>query len=225
MRMLVIGDLLSSLEKLNKFVDKAAKEKFDLIVFAGNVTDSFSNPLDLDQVDTADLLLQKLLLLKKPMLCVPGNHDQYEILDVFEDYDINLHEKVREFGGVKFIGFGGAETPFNTIFEPTEEETKIGLDGLKKQVEKGGFVLVVHNPPKGTKADKLHSGEHVGSKVIRDFILEQKPILVLTSHIHEALGEDRLGDSVLFNPGPLFDGKYGIIELDGKKVKCELKSL
>ncbi len=225
MKILVLADIHGRLELLDKVVDKALGEKFDLVICAGNLTDYFDNPLDLEQIDVADMVVQKLLLLRKPFFCIPGNHDPYEVVDLFENYGINLHDRSKIFNGIMFVGFGGAQTPFNTVFEPSEEEVADGLDYNSKKAEAGKFILVVHNPPRDTKMDKILSGEHVGYKAVRDFILNKKPLLCISAHIHEGAGEDKLGQTVLFYPGPVVGGKYGIVEIDGDKVTTEIKSI
>ena len=225
MRILILADIHGRLEKLESVLDKAMSEKIDLVVCAGNLTDCFDNPLDLDQLDVADMVLQKIFLLKKFVLCIPGNHDPYEVVDLFEEYGVNVHDRTKTFGGIVFIGFGGASTPFNTLFEPSEEEVAEGLDYNSKSLSPGKFILVVHNPPKDTKLDKVLSGEHVGSKAVREFILNKKPLLCIAAHIHEGAGEDKLGETVLFYPGPVIGGKYGIVEIEGDKIKTEIKSV
>jgi hypothetical protein len=189
------------------------------VVCPGNFTDVFKLPPEFSQLDIANLILQKFLVLGKPLLCVPGNHDPPEILDLLEDYKSNLHSRLRQVKGLDFIGFGGAKTPFNTPFEPSEEEIKESLEALQP---KKPFVLVVHNPPKNTGLDKITTGEHVGSETIRKFILNRGPALVITAHIHEAAGIEKLGTSALFNPGPAFQGKYGIAEIGKNTVKCTM---
>ena len=221
MKILVIADIHGDFQTLEKILDKSPGP--DLVVCPGNFIDAFKLPPEFSQLDIADLILQKLLSLGKPLLCVPGNHDPPETLDLFEDYKINLHAKLKPFKGLQFLGYGGAHTPFNTLFEPTEEEVKEALNSLSNSV-KNPLVLVVHNPPKNTKSDQLSSGKHVGSQAIRDFILAKKPILTLTAHIHEAAGQDILGGTVIFNPGPAFQGKFGLVEI-GKTIKCKTLKL
>lgn len=222
MKILVVADIHGDFQTLEKILKRAGRETPDVVVSPGNTTDLFKTPPEFSQLDIADLVLQKLLSLHRPVLCVPGNHDPHGILDVFDDYGANLHGKHKIVAGVGFIGFGGAKTPFNTPFEPTEEETKEALSSLAK---KPHTVLVVHDPPKNTRLDKIKTGEHVGSQVIRDFILSKKPSLTIAAHIHEAAGEDTLGGTVLFNPGPAFNGNYGIVELDKKKIICTRHTL
>ncbi len=221
LKILVIADVHGEFEKFSKVIDKTKKHDFDLVVCPGDFTDIFNTPEGYSQVDIAELVLQKILSLGKPVFCIPGNHEPYDILDMFDEYKVNLHGRVRKFKGFEFTGFGGAATPFNTKFEPTEEEIKNTLEKKVKEI-KGKFILVTHNPPFGTNLDKTETGEHVGSKVIREFIEKNKPLLAISAHIHEAEGIDKLGETTLFYPGVAYEGYYGLVEV-GKEIKCEIK--
>lgn len=223
MKILILADIHGDMEMLKKILGKVENEAFDLVICPGDFTDMFNKPKELDQLDLAEMIIQKLLALRKPILCVPGNHDPYEILDLFEEYDVNLHKKHKKINGIEFIGFGGAATPFNTIFEPTEGEIKEGLAKIGTNLKV--FVLVVHNPPKNTKLDKVESGEHVGSKAVKDFITKAQPLLAISAHIHESEGTEKIGDTTLFYPGSVYEGKYGIATIEGKTVKCEMKKV
>ncbi len=223
MKILVLSCIHNQIDALSKILDKVNPKDIDLIICNGDFTDMFYNPSDLDQIDMCELIIEKLLVLRKPILAIPGNHDPYETLDVFDDYNINLHERSKEFGGLRFVGFGGATTPFNTIFEPSEEDIEKGLGKFKEKIKKG--VLVVHNPPKNTKCDKITTGEHVGSPNIRKFIEKDRPLFVVCGHIHEAESVDKIGDSVVLNPGAVFEGKYAIVGIKNNEVKCELKKV
>jgi len=136
-----------------------------------------------------------------------------------------MHGKYKSFKGEVFVGWGGALTPFGTAFEPTEAETKSVLDSLSEKVEKGNFVLILHNPPYGTDADMTSSGEHTGSKEIRAFVEKMRPRVVISAHIHEARGVSEINGIKILNPGTFYAGYYGIIEINGKEVKCELKKV
>lgn len=223
MKILIIADIHGETNKLKEVLDNV-KEQFDLILAPGDFTDMYSHPMEFSQMDIANLIIHKLVSLHKPMLCVPGNQDPYEILNILDEFDANLHEKIRSFSGLDFIGFGGAVTPFATKFEPPEEEVKAALERLVKDVKKD-FILLVHNPPKNTKLDKTSGGKHVGSQVIRDFILKHKPILTISAHIHESANIDKIGKTTLFYPGPVMDGKYGIVEIDNGKVRCRIEEV
>jgi len=224
MKMLVIADIHGDFEKLEKLVSKVRNEKYDAIICPGDFTDMFSIPKEFSQMDIADLILQKLLALNMPLLCVPGNHDPYEIIDLFNEYGVNLHASLMKIKDMPFIGWGGALTPFNTIFEPSDEETGEALKSLGSRVEPSQFILITHDPPKNTNVDKTSSGNHVGSLVVRSFIENNKPILAISAHIHEASGMDQLGETKIFYPGALFMGKYGVVSIEEKKVTCETKT-
>lgn len=219
LKILIIADIHGDFEKLTEVL-KNLKNNYDLVICPGDFTDMFNLPPDFSQLDVADLIIQKLLVLKKPLFCIPGNHDPYEILDLFDEYGINLHNQIKEFKGINFLGFGGAATPFNTIFEPSENETKESLVVLADKLKKP-FILITHMPAIDTKLDLLSSGKHVGSKVIREFILNKKPILAISAHIHEANGKDKLNSTTLFYPGTINEG-YGVVEIKNNKVECRV---
>lgn len=221
LKILVVADVHGEIEKLSEFLNSFKEKEFDLVLCPGDFTDMFSTPEGYSQTDIAEIVLQKLISLGRPVLCIPGNHEPYEILDLFDEYDVNLHARTRKFKGFELIGFGGASTPFNTKFEPTEREIKENLCKLKTR-SKGKTILVIHCPPYGTVVDKTETGEHVGSKVIREFIETEKPILAISAHIHEAGGIDKIGETTVFYPGAIFNNAYGMVTID-KQAKCEIK--
>ena len=224
LRILVIADMHGEIELVSKLLDNINPDDFDLVICPGDFTDMFNIPDGFTQIDVAEILLQKLLSFGKPVLTVPGNHDPYEMVELFDEYGVNLHEEVKKIGEFNFMGFGGAMTPFNTKFEPTEEEIKQALEKMYEKIN-GKFILVTHSPPFNTKLDLTETGDHVGSKVIREFIESKQPILSISAHIHESGGIDKLGKTTLFYPGVSFEGKYGIVKIDGKNVECEIKTL
>lgn len=224
--MLIFADTHGEYEKAAEVLDQIKTEGIGLIVCPGDFTDMFAVPEGFSQLDIADMILQKIMALKVPVLCVPGNHDPYEVLELFNEYNVNLHGKIKRIKGITFIGWGGAPTPFNTIFEPSEEETKEELYALYAKAKTDKLILVVHNPPKETKLDMTFTKKHVGSPAIREFIEKKQPILSISAHIHEAIGTDKIGNTTLFYPGALFEGYYGIVEVDQKGgVKCETRKI
>jgi Icc-related predicted phosphoesterase len=222
MKLLVIADVHGKFEILQKIIDDAEKHEFDVVVSPGDFTDMFDTPPNFTQLDVADIVIQKMMIPNKPLICVPGNHDPYEILDVFDDYGVNLHGRTRKISGVVFGGWGGAVTPFNTLFEPREEETKDALGRILDKVT-GRWVLVAHAPPMGTSLDMVKPKKHVGSEAVREAILRKKPALAITAHIHENSGTDTVGETTVFYPGPAFEGFYGLVELGKKKTECIVK--
>ena len=52
-----------------------------------------------------------------------------------------------------------------------------------------------------------------------------KPLVSISAHMHESPGIDKIGNTVLFYPGPFYDGKYGIVEIKGDGVRCEIRDV
>jgi hypothetical protein len=100
-----------------------------------------------------------------------------------------------------------------TPFESTEREIEETLQRAVKDCRSQKLVLVSHAPPKNTSVDFTRSGTHAGSSAIRSFIETAQPVLAVCGHIHEARGTDRIGRTIVVNPGPAQNWFYSLVEL------------
>lgn len=193
------------------------ENKIDLIIIAGDIT-HFGPP------ELARDILDDMAAHKIPVLAVPGNCDPHGIHAHIENSrTLNIHAKTTNIKGISFCGLGGSNpTPFNTPLEFEEDEIyQILKDAIKDDIT----ILITHAPPYGTRADKLPSGEHVGSKSIRRIIEEHQPKLNICGHIHEGRGEDRIGDTIIINPGETSKGEACLIEIDDGKINTKFIKL
>jgi len=225
MKFLVFSDVHGDISGLKKVLAAAANEMrtCDAIICNGDFTDMFKVRRGLQLANVRDAVAL-LVATGKATFCVPGNHDPHESIAVFEGAGTNLHGKRRTIGGFDFVGFGGATTPFNTNFEPSDEETYDALDALAGAA-RNPTVFVLHAPAKDC-LDGTGHGMHVGSETLRGLIAHHKPVLALSAHIHEAAGTAKLGETTVFYPGPLYEGFYGVVTLEkGKAPGCLVKRL
>ena len=76
-------------------------------------------------------------------------------------------------------------------------------------------ILISHNPPKGQVVDAVNPQLHAGSQMFTDFIIEHKPLAVICGHIHEGKGSEKIGDTLVINPGSLGEKEsYFWLELE-----------
>jgi Icc-related predicted phosphoesterase len=214
MKFLVVSDLHGNLQRIEQLLSQIHDHAPDIIVICGDLTHYGSIS------DIADIL-KKFSTSSIPIVFVPGNLDPISLQDQVKiQHTTNLHGKRVDFKSYIFIGLGGSVyTPFHTRFELSENEIKTLLDKIFNQLpDQSRHILVSHNPPYDTQLDVTSSGDHVGSKALRDFIITSQPILVMCGHIHEASSIDQLNNSVLINPGPLFDGYFGVVEIDQNDI-------
>jgi Icc-related predicted phosphoesterase len=178
-----------SLTKSNSF--------FDIAITCGDYM--------LSSEDTRQLF-NLLNSLSKRVLAIPGNMDNTEMIKLLEEFGISLHDRRIIINNIEFIGFGGSNPgPFNTPLEYTEKVLETSLMKLLNPIPKKTWILVTHAPPYGTKIDRTRWRTHVGSKSIRKVILEYQPLIAISGHIHESAGRDHLGESVVINPGPIYN--------------------
>ena len=156
-----------------------------------------------------------------------GNMDLEEVNNYFDQIGINLHGKGIIIEDVGIFGVGGSNsTPFNTPSEYSEEQIEEfiyqGYESIKNLPVK---ILVSHTPPYNTALDIVGGGIHVGSPSVRKFIEKYQPQLCLTGHIHEAVGEVRIGSTIIVNSGMLRNGGYTEIVKKGQRLEVALKKV
>ena len=167
----------------------------------------------------------------------PANDDMFEIDPII---DRAQHVQLGEANTIPLDGFtlvstGWANpTPWNTFRELPEDELRTRIDGLVATVpDRSRAIFNFHAPPYASNLDaapqldadmKYVAGGQalvpVGSKAVRESILEYGPALSLHGHIHEGKGAVKLGRTLAVNPGSSYeDGvlQAAIVDLDTKK--------
>ncbi|MEM1569502.1 MAG: metallophosphoesterase [Candidatus Bathyarchaeia archaeon] len=203
---MVLSDIHSSFNAAYTLSREALKLKLDLLVICGDITHFGS-------LNEAEKMLSFFRGLKT--FFVPGNCDPPALLTSGNVQDaLNIHGKLHMSDSTAFLGIGGSpKTPFSTRIEFEEEEIYRIVKGALNDF-KGRLIVVSHSPPADTSTDLTSLGLHAGSRALRKFIEEYKPLAVVHGHIHEARGMDRLGETLIVNPGPAKQNFYAILELN-----------
>jgi Icc-related predicted phosphoesterase len=144
------------------------------------------------------------------VVAVFGNHDHQQSGTRI------LHGSAMELGGYTIGGIGGSLPSGGYPFEVDDTGYQIALQKLGKV-----DILLSHEPPLGTKLDILYGGKHIGSKAVFDYIRTTQPKLVMCGHVHESIAIDKVGNTVLVNPGAFQLGNFADIAL-GEDVEVAL---
>jgi Icc-related predicted phosphoesterase len=167
----------------------------------------------------------------------PANDDMFEIDPIIDRAEhIQLGEaNTIQLDGFTLVSTGWANpTPWNTFRELPEDELRTRIDGLVATVpDRQRAIFNFHAPPYASNLDaapqldadmKYVAGGQalvpVGSKAVRESILDYGPALSLHGHIHEGKGAVKLGRTLAVNPGSSYeDGvlQAAIVDLDAKK--------
>lgn len=223
MNVLAISDIHNDIENIINFSDKLSKINFDVIVCPGDFTDI--PPKGFTALDIGKLILEELRTFNKPILTVPGTWD-FDLIDFFNQEDVSIHGKGKIIKDVGFYGFGGAKTPFNTPFEPSESDIEAGLKKGYGEVKNCKLkIQVTHAPPARTKLDLIYTGAHVGSEVVRKNIEQLQPQAAVCAHIHEGRGIEEIGKTKIVNAGRFPEGYCGLISIDDKEVTARIINL
>lgn len=206
MKLLLTADFHGARAAFEKTVEKAKETRVDAVIVCGDITHFGS-------VQQAQQALSLLTTLNLPILFISGNTDPPQLASTRIEGAVNLHASCKNISGYSFVGVGA---PHSTFDVPEDKISQWLKNGVEECSQADSLVVVAHVPPKNTKVDVAFIGGHVGSLSLRQFITERKPLAVFCGHIHEAKGIDYIGDTIIVNPGPVRDGYYAVIELDGK---------
>jgi Icc-related predicted phosphoesterase len=147
-----------------------------------------------------------------------------------------------EFNNFNFIGYGlssggeklkrkGTHRKLNLSYK----EFGILKKSLKRVFEKLSFahkkrnkkfptIFISHNIPYNTKLDigkdknSYAYGKHLGSYVARKFCEKNEPLICIGGHVHEGKGKDKIGKTLVINPGFGKDARV-LIDLNEEKGK------
>jgi len=218
MKILAFADIHGSLEAAEKIAKLTLNSEANAVLIAGDIA--------VNDLNLAEKILKKIgSSFNKPVFFVPGNMDSGSLAFFKSDKIKCIHGSCETIENFSIIGVGGATSFLSTPFELTEKEIEIKLNEAFKAYKQGNLILLSHAPPKNTKLDKVGVNLHVGSIAIRRFIEDKKPVLAVSGHIHEARGLDKIGETIIVNPGPAFQGYYANIEIsETKKIKLDLLS-
>ncbi len=213
------GDL-SALPKLAEELQAA-----DLVLLLGDLTNFGRGPEAAKVLDAVSEHNQNIL-------AVPGNCDHRGVEQALLARGISLDARGVVRNGLAFAGLGASlPTPTrSTPNEVPEEVLAASLDAAADAVPGGlPLVLVTHQPPRGTVADRVSSGAHVGSESVRAFIEARQPRICFCGHIHESPGVGQLAGCTVINAGPAGHGRFSRVVMepgkDGRVLECETCSV
>jgi Icc-related predicted phosphoesterase len=189
----------------------AQMDAVDLLIVGGDITTG-GGPED------AERAIESWRPLAPHLLALAGNMDSAAIDARLVEAGVSLDARGFVFGEVGVFGVSAApRSPLRTPYELSDDELERRIDRGLAAVEASRVrIFCPHAPPARTACDRLRSGEHVGSEVIRTFVERAQPDVVLCGHIHESRGSDEIGRSLVVNPGPVLAGHYAIVDVDGE---------
>jgi len=159
---------------------------------------------------------------KLKVLVMPGNDDTFSIDEII----LNYEEKGVKYPINRIIDIDSTEivsleyvntSPFNTPREAREKDLEVKIDDQVLKLQNlHNSIFNFHPPPFKTKLDLapkigknkkpvIRAGQiekvHAGSKAVLKAIKKYQPFIGLHGHIHESGGADKIGNTVILNPG------------------------
>lgn len=184
LKILAAADLHGDFGVAEKLSKKAARKKVDLVVLAGDIYGYSKGKSG---------ILKVFSEAGQKVVFVPGNCDFDEDLEKLKD-GRNIHNYYVSYSGVGIAGIGSP----NWKLSLDEGDLKSIRDNFSRMKDKKR-ILVSHLHAEGTAAE--FSGVP-GEGVLRDALVEFKPDLLISAHIHEGEGlQDLVGKTKIVQVG------------------------
>ena len=226
MHLLILSDIHGDFSRAGKIEEEF--KKADVVLFAGDFSKLF-------KTETGLPILNEVMEKNENLLAVLGNCDAPDLLKELEKKDVSVQGELVFRDGLFFAGAGGAlKFTGDTANERDEDDLMSDLQVVRDRFAEyqdsenpgrwNNLVLIVHQPPKDTKLDKITAGIHVGSPALTEFIKEYQPLLLVSGHIHESAAIDTLGNTVMINPGSFAEGKYAVVQIQKENGEWKVAS-
>jgi Icc-related predicted phosphoesterase len=163
---------------------------------------------------------------EKEVFVMLGNDDFAELeAHLLEEEHLGslkyIHGRVCPLGGAQVLGYSCVlSKPFRyQHWERTEEQIRQDLAALTTGLDSTRLLLSIHMPPFGTNLDMLADGRHSGSQAVRDLLEGRRFGIGLFGHVHEShhvsgSRQDRVGSTLVFNPGGYHDSESCAVVFD-----------
>jgi hypothetical protein len=185
LRILAAADLHGSIDIAKYLSEKARRGKVDLVVLAGDINGFRSD----------ERILEPFFEARQKVAFIPGNWESQEDQEEFSRKGAkNIHLYYITYEGVGIAGVGTGDWKFS-MDEDEFEAIKKNFGRMKARKR----ILVSHVHAAGTNAE--FSGFR-GDILLRKAVVDFKPDLLISAHIHEAEGlVDKIGKTKVIQVG------------------------
>nr|MDO8098815.1 metallophosphoesterase family protein [Candidatus Njordarchaeota archaeon] len=221
MKILIVSDFHGNLNSARALISSNLASKgigeIDAVVVCGDLSEFGS-------LDKGTAVLEEIQRGFENVFYVTGNHDPPSLMEYecklsgrLQGKKIScLHGKAVKFHDVALVGLSGFFPPFygkwDTEGSPItrDDEAELFLDKLitkavnELAADPRRIVLVTHDPPFGACDLSVLTRTNAGSQGIRRIVLKWKPAAVCCGHIHEGKGIEKLGETLVVNPGSIY---------------------
>jgi Icc-related predicted phosphoesterase len=195
-------------------------------------------------------VLKKLNSLGVPVVLVYGNGDQTNLSPYKENIVISKIEDIVKklenlklidynlisFGDYDVFGFGCkySRNPSKVKDKFLKKHLIKVINEERKQLQKikklRKTILLVHEPPfkildKIRDPQSVRYGQHIGDEILAQFLKEKQPLLCVCGHVHENQGKEKVGKTIVVNPGYGRNGECALIDLKDNEVNVKFLKL
>ncbi len=125
----------------------------------------------------------------KPLLYVPGNHDERYAKDPPEGCE-NIDGCIFEFHGLRIGGLGGCKEYSSGVYQFTEKQMSKKVHRFQKAIKKAGGLDIFVSHASLTGYGDAQDRAHLGFDCFQTILDEARPQVMCHGHVHQSYGWD-----------------------------------
>ena len=253
MKILLFSDYHGAVEQLKKLPKAVSEYVPEIAVFCGDIVKGFArgnewlasinesrkpdrNLQEIAEETSEDLEMYKNFYdtvggLKIPIYVIPGNMDapktryQTALEKAMGKYSniYSIHKNHAKYAEFTITGFGGeiTESEKEDFFVARYDKNDV-IEGLYKSPRN---IYATHSPPVCNKVD-LDKTVHKGCSVLNDVLESLRPLAHFCGHAHNGRGTEKIGKTIIINPGAFKNGNFAIVDIDpdSKQINVQFKN-
>jgi len=183
LRILAIADIHGATGVYEWLPEAAAEYCADLLILAGDLL--IGGWEDEQSVQAREVVIPLLREIPAPVLYIMGNDDHIDL--GYEDERIRpVHRRRLDFGACGVAGYKYSPPFVGGCYEKPDEEIARDLLLIEPILDES-TIFVTHTPAYGY-ADRIFSGDQVGSRALADLLARRKVLCHIHGHIHHSFG-------------------------------------
>ncbi len=202
-KILCVSDIHNSNQFLRSLNEHLTKNKYNLILCAGDVV-SLSNKKGMEFLKKFTDLITRLHQTK--LFMIQGNCESEKMINLMRKKNVLLHLKLKKFRGHGFYGIGGWMEDVGEISNLSRAKPR----DLKSKIS--NTILLTHLPPK-RQVIKTLKHKSIKTKI------SDGPAVHLCGHLHAPGMIWKIGDTLVVKIPTAMYGGAAVLKMPSKKVR------
>lgn len=205
-----------ALDLIRKVFQSVDRHKIDAVILLGDLVDNGKAPRAEEDIVSLQMEISKL---GKPVIVVPGNHDNYPrtVFNIFNDF-----EGIHNVNGYQIINFADKYGE-----DDSSERDMTAMDKMFQDINPDQPVIALQHNPIFPPIESSYPYNLKDAENVMEFYSNKNVVLSVSGHLHLGTSATIRNNVCYFTCPALCEQpfSYALISLRGSKSKIEVRNL